>query len=43
MKVSGDPDNQQASSEPFPIEVTPAPPASLKPAMQPKEPSEGTT
>ena len=42
VRIPGDPDNQQASSETFPIEVTPAPPSSLKPAAQPKVPSEGT-
>ena len=42
VKVPGDPDNQQALSEPFPVEVTPAPPGSLKPVVQPKVPTEGT-
>jgi hypothetical protein len=42
VKIPGDPDNQQASSETFPVEVTPAPPSLLKPAAQPKVPNEGT-
>jgi hypothetical protein len=41
VKVPGDPDNQAVFSAPFTVEVTPAPPASLKPAAQPKQPSEG--
>ena len=41
VKVPGDPDNQAVASAPFTVEVTPAPPASLKPAAQPKQPSEG--
>lgn len=41
VKVPGDPGNQAVSSAPFTVEVTPAPPASLKPAAQPKQPSEG--
>ncbi len=42
VKVPGDPNNQGAVSETFPVTVTPAPPASLKPEIQPKEPTEGT-
>jgi hypothetical protein len=42
VKVPGDPDNQQTSSAPFTVEVTPASPGALKPAAQPKGPSEGT-
>ena len=41
VKVPGDPDNQATSSTPFTIEVTPAPPGSLKPVAQPKQPREG--
>ncbi len=41
VKVPGDPANQGVASAPFTVEVTPAPPASLKPAVQPKQPSEG--
>ncbi len=41
VKVHGDRDNQSATSAPFTIEVTPAPAGSLKPAAQPKQPSEG--
>ncbi len=41
VKVPGDPDNQGVASAPFTVEVTPAPPASLQPAVQPKQPSEG--
>ncbi|HYM44740.1 MAG TPA: hypothetical protein VES65_01080 [Solirubrobacteraceae bacterium] len=41
VKVPGDPSNQARSSAPFAIEVTPAPPGSLKPVAQPKQPSEG--
>ncbi len=41
VRVPGDPDNQQVASEPFPVEVTAAPPSSLKPVVQPKGPSEG--
>jgi hypothetical protein len=42
VKVPGDPGNQQVASEPFPVEVTPAAPGSLKPVVQPRVPSEGT-
>jgi hypothetical protein len=42
VKVPGNPDNQQVSSQTFPVEVTQAPPGSLKPVVQPKVPSEGT-
>jgi hypothetical protein len=38
IKVPGDPDNQAMSSTPFTIEVTPAPPAALKPVVPAKEP-----
>jgi hypothetical protein len=41
VKVQGDHDNQATSSAPFTVEVTPAPPGSLKPASQPRQPSEG--
>jgi hypothetical protein len=41
VKVHGDRNNQQAVSGPFAIEVTPAPPGSLRPAAQPKQPKEG--
>lgn len=43
VKAPGNPDNEQTSSTTFPIEITPAPPSSLKPAAQPRAPSEGTT
>jgi len=42
VKVPGDPNNQAIASAPFTVEVTPAPPASLKPVIQPKTPTEGT-
>jgi hypothetical protein len=42
VKAPGNPDNQQTASTTFPVEITPAPPSSLKPATQPKVPSEGT-
>lgn len=41
VKVPGDPAYQAVSSAPFTIEVTPAPPASLQPVTQGKQPSEG--
>ena len=34
VHVPGDPDNQAVASTPFPIEVTPAPPESLRPVAQ---------
>lgn len=42
VRAPGDPTNQAASSATFTVEVTPAPPASLKPVLAPKVPSEGT-
>lgn len=41
VKVPGDPTNQAVFSTPFSVEVTPAPPGSLQPTIQPKQPSEG--
>jgi hypothetical protein len=41
VRVPGDPQNQAVSSSPFTIEVTPAPPGSLKPLPPSKQPSEG--
>jgi hypothetical protein len=38
VRVPGDPTNQSTASAPFTIEVTTAPPATLKPVAQPKEP-----
>jgi hypothetical protein len=42
VKAPGNPDNQQASSALFPVEVTAGPANLLVPATQPKVPSEGT-
>jgi hypothetical protein len=41
IKVPGDPANQAVSSTPFTVEVTPAPPGSLRPVTPGKLPSEG--
>jgi hypothetical protein len=41
IKVPGDPENQGVSSSLFPIEVTPAPPGSLRPEPPSKLPGEG--
>jgi hypothetical protein len=38
VKVPGDPENQAVSSTPFTIEVTPAPPASLRPVTPSRQP-----
>jgi hypothetical protein len=43
VKAPGNPDNQQTSSTTFPVEITSASPSALKPAAQPRVPSEGTT
>jgi hypothetical protein len=41
VKVPGDPSNQSVASTTFPVEITAAPPAALKPVTPAKLPSEG--